>query len=76
MTECRAIIQQAWAGQTVDSPLISVVSKLLACAASLDIWNCTSLQYLRREIACTRGRIRRLGLSPNVSSWRDLNLMK
>ncbi|KAL5739875.1 hypothetical protein ACOSQ2_029055 [Xanthoceras sorbifolium] len=49
-----------------------VVTQLQDCAASLDVWNRTCFQRLRREIVRTKGQIRSLGLLVNATSWHEL----
>ncbi|KAL5798645.1 hypothetical protein ACOSQ2_003465 [Xanthoceras sorbifolium] len=74
--DCRAIIQRSWAGMA-DGPLRLVVpSKLRQCTVSLDAWNRSSLQHLRREIGRTCGLIHALGLRVTASSWRALQLRR
>ncbi|KAL5857773.1 hypothetical protein ACOSQ3_005231 [Xanthoceras sorbifolium] len=54
---CRDIVQRSWAGSMDGSLSHVVLSKLRRCASSLDVWNRTTLQWLRHEITRTRRRI-------------------
>ncbi|KAL5785335.1 hypothetical protein ACOSQ2_007727 [Xanthoceras sorbifolium] len=64
--------QCVWAGTPIGPLRLAVASKVQACAASLDVYNRTSLHRLRKEIACTRGRIKALGQSVSAVSWQQL----
>ncbi|KAH7569650.1 hypothetical protein JRO89_XS06G0227600 [Xanthoceras sorbifolium] len=68
--------RRSWAGMANGPLRLAVPSKLQQCAISLDVWNRSSLQMLRREIARTHGRIRVLGLQVTASSWRELQVQE
>ncbi|KAL5849581.1 hypothetical protein ACOSQ4_007594 [Xanthoceras sorbifolium] len=72
--DCGEIVQCVWAGTPIGPLRLAVASKVQACAASLDVYNRTSLHRLRKEIACTRGRIKALGQSVSAGKLDHLLL--
>ncbi|KAL5814831.1 hypothetical protein ACOSQ4_025472 [Xanthoceras sorbifolium] len=63
--------RRTWAGVT-DRPLrLAVPSKLQDCTNSLDVWNRTSLQRLRRDILRVKGAKLDQLLVQDKEYWRQ-----
>ncbi|KAL5746023.1 hypothetical protein ACOSP7_027169 [Xanthoceras sorbifolium] len=62
--------------QKIAVRLSSSFGLLRQCVVSLDAWNRSSLQHLRREIGRTRGQIRAHGLQVIASSWHELQVQE